>query len=435
LAACWEWNRRTKTYGKNQTIKFVKIADKEVSRKIIQNNILKLNEKNNNGLILQYKGENAVTNGYYVNNVATDDVYEIVVYTSHDLNYVPAFRVGVKSDLYTNAKTFVSPLDKAVPILMKIVKANSEFDLTMALHAFPQKLSYAPRCKEKDCRDGTLIDGTVCGRCHGSGWETITSAQESITLSLPKDKEDMISLENIIRYVDFPVDLATLQEEHIFKILINYVKEAVFNTELFSKKEVSETASGKNISLQNIYDSLYPVAEDFAKQWKFVVTSIAEICELDTNLLAAYHFSKDFKLKSLSDLYIDLKMVGDASASEFVKSSIESDIANIIYSEDEQALIKYNVKQSFFPFSGKGKDEIKIILASPDLVNRFTKVFYANYGTIFDEIEIELSKEKKYFYYMPRDKQWELIVQKVNEYITKIDEEKPKTPSLDFNTQ
>jgi hypothetical protein len=121
-------------------------------------------------------------------------------------------------------------------------------------------------------------------------------------------------------------------------------------------------------------------------------------------------------------------MVGDAKASEFVKSAIEGDIASIIYSEDERALLKYNVKQSFYPFSGKTPDEIKVIIAGAD-VTKFTKVFYSNYGQVFDQIELE-QKGDTDFYYLPRDKQWALIETKVKAVMGEVDADAPEEPKL-----
>lgn len=409
-------------YGLDQTIKFVQLAP-EVAGKIWRENTKAINAAAREGTF--------VVGNYFFPDINQDILYEIIIPVAHGLGYVPARRIGFKRDLYTNGRTYVSPIDKATPILMKMVKANSELDLTMALHTFPQKIQYVSKCKDPQCRDGNTVDGGgVCPTCKGSGYEIITSAQDTITLAMPKAKEDQIDLSNIIRYEYPPVDLVKFQDLYIDKLTV-YVKEAVFNTELFSKKEVSETATGKNISLQNVYDSLYPVAKAFSKSWQFLVTTVADITELRKELIAFYNFSKDFKLKSLSDLYLDLKMVGDARASEFVKSAIESDIASIIYSEDERGYKKYNVKQSFFPFSGKTPEQIMALIGG-NQVSQFTKVFYANFGFIFDSIELEQTETD--FYDLARDKQWKLIVEKVKEIENQIEVEQPEPQMGDINS-
>jgi len=407
-------------YGVNQSIQFIEIEDEKLARQIKRDNAIAVRN-----------GE-FIIGDYFIPDPNGDDVYLIVQLTPHNLGYVPAKRVGIKRDLATNGRTFVSPLDKATPILMKMVKSNSELDLTMALHAFPQKIQYASRCKAQGCNYGMTTEGGMCSHCHGSGYEIITSAQDAITLAMPKAKEDMADLSNIIRYEYPPVDLVKFQSDYVDKLTI-YVKEAVFNTELFSKQVVSETATGKNISLQNVYDSLYPVAQSYSKIWKFLVTTVADITDLSEGLIAFYNFSKDFKLKSLSDLYLDLKMVGDARASEFVKASIESDIASIIYSEDERGLLEYNTKQSFFPFSGKTPEQITMIIGG-DQVTKFTKVFWANYGQVFDYVEMEEAKKGEDFYYYSKDKQWELIKSAVDKLLIEVEADTPLPVMPQLNT-
>ncbi|MFM6993726.1 MAG: hypothetical protein ACKOWO_01270 [Sediminibacterium sp.] len=405
-------------YGKNQTIKFVELED-EKAKEIYRGKMPELR----NGVF--------IFGNYFIPSPSKDDVYEIIIKPPHKLGYVPAKRVGCIRDFATNGRTFVSPLDKATPILMKMVKANSEFDLTMALHAFPQKIQYASRCKDPECHNGTTIDGAICNACKGSGFEIIKTAQDIITLAMPKTKDEAFDLSNVIRYEYPPVELIQFQDAYIDKLTV-FVKEAVFNTELFSKKEVSETATGKNISLQNIYDSLYPIASQYSKTWEFFVTTVADIIDRKKNLIAFYHFSKDFKLKSLSELYIDLKMVGDARASEFVKMSIESDIASIIYSEDERELKKYKVKQAFFPFSGKTPEQINAIIAG-NQVTSFTKVFWANYGQIFDAVEMEQAENNIDFYSLAKSKQWEIIKAKVESMEAEIETENPEPVLPDLN--
>ncbi|MFA6358879.1 MAG: hypothetical protein WCY09_09515, partial [Candidatus Omnitrophota bacterium] len=387
-------------YGINETIQFVQIIDDAEAKEA-----KKAYSRNNKDLVIDL---------YFRPSIYSETFYRIVLITPHNLGFVPADRVGVISDMSTDGRTFISPMDKGVPILMKMVKANSEFDLTMALHTFPQKIQYMGRCSQSDCRNGHLIgDDSPCPKCHGTGFDIITSAQEAITLAMPKDPNDMFDLAQMIHYHYPPAELVKFQKDYI-DALTYQVKESIFNTEIFSRQQVAETATGKNISLQNVYDALYPIAIGYSTDWEFFVHSIAKIIELDKGLIAFYKFSKDFKLKSLTDLYLDLKAVGDAKASEFIKSSIEDDIAGVIYSESERDLLKYNVKKSWFPFNGKSPEQIAQIIAT-NLVPKETKVFWANFSYIFDLIELEQSKLKLDFFNAPRDKQWEIIQAKIKE--------------------
>lgn len=405
-------------YGLMQTIQFIEIVDEDEIRTVKK----------------AYSGSKNlfIDSTYFRESLNSETYFRLNLIAPHNLGFVPAESVGVIYDLATNGKTFVSPLDKGIPVLMKMIKANSEFDLTMALHTFAQKIQYMSPCKQRDCKDGYLLDGSMCGHCGGSGFEVITTAQEVITLTLPKTKEDMIDLTNIVHYDYPPIDLVKFQKDYI-ESLTYQVKESIFNTEIFSRQQVSETATGKNISLQNVYDALYPVALGYSNDWEFFVNTVAKITDLADGLIAFYKFSKDFKLKSLTDLYLDLKAVGDARASEFIKSSIEDDIAGVIYSESERELLKYNVRKSWYPFNGKTPEQIASIIASNNLVPYETKVFWANFSHIFDIIELEQSKKGVDFFYMNRDKQLVIINAKIAELMTEVEKTSIQEPDFQMN--
>lgn len=402
-------------YGKNQTIQFIEVVDEDKKREIKK---------------MFARSKDLFAGDYFRQSINSEEYFVIVEMRPHNLGFVPAETIGVIHDLSTDGRTFVSPLDKGVPILMKMVKANSEFDLTMALHTFPQKIQYMSKCRAQDCKDGMLIGGGECTHCGGTGFEVIKSTQEVITLALPKDRADMIDLTNMVHYDYPPVDLVKFQKDYIDSLTYQ-VKESIFNTEIFSRQQVAETATGKNISLQNVYDALYSIAVGYSNDWEFLVNTVAAITDLQDNLIAIYKFSKDFKLKSLTDLYLDLKAVGDARASEFIKSSIEDDIAGVIYSESERDLLKYNVRKSWFPFNGKTPEQIAAVIASGNLVPYETKVFWANFSYIFDIIELE----EPSFFYMARDKQLEIINAKVKELVEKIELTAIKEPEFNADFQ
>jgi hypothetical protein len=325
----------------------------------------------------------------------------------HNLGFVPAFRVGYIGDEVTRNVTRISLVDDAIPILMKMVKSNSELDLTMSLHAYPQKVQYAKGCDYEGCIDGTLPEGDTCPRCNGLGIKTITSTQDSLIIKLPKDTKDIVDIRNLIHYVYPPVDLVKFQDAYI-KDLSEWCKEAVYNTEIFSRKEIAETATGKNIDLQNIYDSLYGLAEAYAEDWEFIVNSIAKIVDKEDELTARMIFSKDFKMKSLFDLYNELKLVSDSKADSFVKDQIQDDIARIMYHDNPSEYYKWQTKKAFFPFSGKTPQEIALALSSPLIPEDIVKLYH-NFGWLLDAIAMDYEKENLNFWILPRLMQKEII--------------------------
>ena len=355
--------------------------------------------------------------------------YLIIEPEPYNLGFVPAVRFGYNRDAYTDGETYLSPIDEAIPILEKMIKANSEMDLTMALHAFPQKLAYTKRCQNKGCNQGVMPDGSMCDVCKGSGKAVHTSAQDIIELDLPFNKEDMIDLNQMVTYIYPPVDLIKFQDEYI-KSLTGLCKEAVFNSDIFSRQEIAETATGKNISLDNLYDTLYPCAVDYSEKWKFLIGTIADVTDMDSGLQFNFQFSNDFKLKSLTDLYADLQKANESNADSYVKRSIQTDIARILFNDDEYAMKVYTTKLLFAPFSGFSSQEIQSII-SGGMTTQFNIVLWANYSQIFDEIERDMITDGKSFYDLPKVKQWDKITEKVNAIILEIEgEKKSKEPTM-----
>lgn len=248
------------------------------------------------------------------------------------------------------------------------------------------------------------------------------SALDVLQIPRPRDKEDMFDLSKMIYYVPNDVNLLKFQDEYIDK-LSRKCKEAVYNSEVFNRSGVAETAYSKNVDLQNVYDTLWPMAKAYAYTQNFLVDIISRVTDLNTNLVYKISFRKDFKMKSLTDLYNDLKIIGDSNADEFVKKSIEDDIAQVLYEDDTRELKKYNTQNYFFPFNGKNKKEIEIIITNPTIASEKIRVLWANFSWIFDELEIDFAENKVDFYTLPRKNQKEALEGKINELLSKIKKE------------
>lgn len=344
--------------------------------------------------------------------------FELLSPEPHYAGQTPAIRVGYVRDLYTDGHSFVNPFHAALPYLEKTIKVVSEMDLTMAMHAFPQKIQYVTPCRNEGCQGGYLPDGAVCPVCKGTGMNTNTSAQDAILLQMPRDKEEMLDLNNIIKYVYPPTDLLRFQNEYINQ-LTEQCRRVVFNSDIFSHKEISETATGKNIALQNVYDTLYPLALKFARTWQAGVRIISRFAGLDEGLVHSYRFSKDFKFKTKGDYMAELEAAQRSGANPYIIREIENEIMRLDHSENPEEYRRYLVQQSFNPFSNKSRDEIKAILNS-DLTTPYNKVLYTHLGVIFDELEMEHAINGDDFYQLNRDEQASLIREKTNRILMEL---------------
>jgi hypothetical protein len=344
----------------------------------------------------------------------------------HNLDAVPAFQVGYMRDQTTYGETFVSPLHIIEPYLLKTIKVNSEFDLVATLLALPQMVKYGQPCVDAQCFGGEYANGKSCSTCSGTGIKaTAPSAQDAIVLPIPRNKDEMLPLGEFIKYIHPDVAIVEWQRAYIEK-LTSICKVLLFADDVFDKSQIAETATGKNLDMQSVYDTLWPLAKKMAQVWNFAVPAIADLADLKKGLVSRFTYNKDFKLKSLDTLIADLDRLKEIN-NPTLKNHIGADIAAIIYAERPMEMMRYRAIEKYSPFSGKSETEIMLLMVSPYVTKR-QKILHAQIGLIFDELETE--NASKNFYLMQRSAQKLAIDKKIDEIEARIDSETPEAEIL-----
>ncbi len=321
-----------------------------------------------------------------VTMITDNKQFEIAYYT-HKHNRVPAEIVGYIPDKATDGESYVNPFHYgAVPYLKKSIKSVCEMDLTMHSHTFPQKLMYAEGCSfsaDNVCSKSNQR-ADKCTLCGAKGFLAHKSAKDIQTMELPRDPKDIIPLSELIYYAYPPIDGIKFQDEYIRGLRQDCYK-GVFNSEVFAKDEVATTATGKNLDLQNVYDTLSDYATKRADFWVKTVQMVAVILDYK-DVIAQLVYPNDFKLKSVTDLLTDLKTANDSGAPAFVCSELNRDIASQLYQDRPDEFKKYEVKQRLAPFTGKQPSEIALLLVSDD-VQRLDKVTFNYFEQFLEELE------------------------------------------------
>lgn len=353
--------------------------------------------------------------------------YFLISVLEPKLGYVPAFRVGYKRDLATGGRTFVNPFQPAMPYFDKSIKTVSEFDLTMTLHVFPQKMQYVENCtgesSTRSCVNGKVPStGATCKVCNGSGLKVHKSAQDLLVFKKPEDPKDMVNLNDLLVYKTPPIELIEFQKKYIEDLEVK-AHTAIFNSTMFVVSEIQKTATEVDYSMQSIYDTIEPFTEKISEVWKEVVSVFAGVAAVKdlSQAVLFYIFPNSLQLKTTSVLLQELKAANESNAPSFLRDSINSQIAEIVYTGDDEGLIQYNVKRYFFPFNGKTADEIAMLINS-DLVSKDTKILYSNFDQIFNDIEKEVGKR---FWYLNASNQWEVVQKKIVQIKEEIDRNQP----------
>ena len=338
---------------------------------------------------------------------------------------VPAARFGFIYDTQTKGRTMVSVYHCVLLLLEKMMKTDSELDLTISMTAFPQRIMYLDACSNKNCKDGQLLDGTgICTECGGTGKSPIhKSVADIITFKLPKDPQMLIDLEKILVYKSPPIETLKFMDEYVSG-LRKLIHAMMFNAEIFSRTEIKTTATEKNLETDNMNDTLYPFARAYSAMWEFVVRDIATFTDLGKDLTVHHKMPEDFKFKSLPELMTEMKTAKDAGASTSTIAAIEDDINNILYNDRPVDLKKIQVKQRYNPFRGYDEGTVRLLI-SQNRTTEYNATLWANLESIFNDLELENPN----IYDMAPDVIRSEVKKKTDEYIKQMKSEIPKEPT------
>jgi len=348
---------------------------------------------------------------------------------------VPAQRVGYEPDSITKSRTCVSIFHAAVAFFEKELKSGSELDISMSLHAFPQKLQYGRRCegdkaKGQPCKDGRTPTGQTCTVCNGTMVAPVhTTGQDVIIIPMPaRSDEPLLDLEKMLVYKSPPIDLLKFQDEYV-NGLTEKARKAVFGSTSLIQKSGLKTATEADYAMEDVYDALYDFAKKYSSMWLFSVDLIATYTDNGGEELKIYHrFPTDFKMKGLQQLYTERKEAKDSGAPESVLASIDNDIMELQYADDRDTLYKLQTKESFLPFRGKNPQDVQAMIAAGRTTRAF-EVLYNHFSVVFQNIDEELGDK---FYVMARAKQADEIRKRVDLIIADLDKEKAERMPLNF---
>lgn len=347
--------------------------------------------------------------------------YRVEIPLPHRMEETPAVRIGFVENPEDDGFTCLSIFDAALPWAEKMLKTNSEFDIVMAFLAFPVSIRYEEQCDAPGCSGGKLIhDNSTCISCHGTGWKARpTSAQEEILLPLPRDPSDAFDLTKIMHYTYPPTEAVRLQGE-MLQSYFQQAKEAVFNSEMFSKQETAQTATYHGIALQSVYDTLYPYAQNLGRVWEFAAYACKVFTGFPGSLVAGLIFPQDFRFETVSDLFAELKMARESEAGPDTGEVIEDRIMGLMLRDNEEERRRWAVRNMFNPF--RGMTETQILAAQAGgLVPRWKLVLWANLSGVMEEAV----RQQPDFYLLETTRQREVVRGILDEIMQEIDGERP----------
>jgi hypothetical protein len=202
----------------------------------------------------------------------------------------------------------------------------------------------------------------------------------------------------------------------------------MFNKELMTRNELTNTATEVKITEDNMNDTLKPFASGLSTLWEFVVTDIATFTDLGKGLIVELQYPDDFKFKTQSDMMDELKRAKDAGASTSTIAAIEDDINEMLYADRPEELKIIRIKNAYNPFRGYSEENVRLLI-SQNLTTHYNAVLWANLESIFNDLEQE---SEVWIYDMADDVISEKVKAKCEEYMAAMKESEPKEPVINF---
>ncbi len=347
------------------------------------------------------------------------NVYQAIIPLPHNSMKTPAIRAGYVDSPEDDGKTVLSIYDAALPFAKKLLKINSELDLVMALLAFPVSIRHEEVCDATGCNKGLLADNSTCLACHGTGYKPRpTSAQEEILLPLPDRNEDMLDVSKILTYTYPPTEAVKLQIE-VWEKWMSRSFQAVYNSEMYTKDQVAQTAMFHGVQLQGIYDVLYPYGRHISRVAAYLGSVIGDFTA-QPGATAMPLIPSDLRFETVEDSFAQLKSHRDAGGGNDGAAILQGRIMERLLRDDPEALRRWRVDDYFNPFSGMTEEQILEAMNS-GLVPERKKVFYVNSKMIMDGI-LDTTPN---FYTLARTTQKQLIEAATDALMRELEEQKP----------
>lgn len=345
---------------------------------------------------------------------------------------IQAARIGYLYDEKTGGKTCVSHIHPAINRIERAIAANSESDLSHALHAFPQKIMQARPCPgyndidehgnsfHVNCQSGyELGTNKSCRSCGGSGIQPVhSSAQDVIMVEVGRGDANP-DLDNVVKYAAVDIETPKYLEEFIARQAEECMK-AVFAGNHFSTLTGAATATEVRVDYESVYDAIYPYNQHTEELFEFCVETRAAIQEDIRDLQVEMRFPKDLGIQSMTELLNDYKTAADSGAPMELVSSIRKRIIHKRYSDQPLAMLDAEIAMSHEPFAGKSTEAIQYIVSN-NLTPKSEQVKWANYELILARVK----KKAPNFIQMTADKREEMINTEVKLLMEEISPEMP----------
>lgn len=306
-----------------------------------------------------------------------------------------------------------------------LINRKSEYLLTMALHVFLQKMQYVQKCKYNGgakgrCQDGRLsLKGEECPSCKGTGENVIATVQDTITITLPDNREEFFPLSELAKYVDMPFEIVNHLKAEIEDIE-NKIEAAIWGINLREKPTGTMTATEILSKYDTANVKLSRIDQHIGMMWEKCVRLTAKYAEIEKGLSCSYSPRRNYQLETLGELMAAFSEAKTSGAPYAVIRGLELAILKKQGKTTDEQIQWNEAMEGFRPFRTKTETDRAMVLSTlPD--DDYFKVLWSFYDEIFEEIK----NETPLFFVLKYVEQKSVVSAKVAEYQKTIREQSP----------
>ena len=221
------------------------------------------------------------------------------------LGYVPLFIVSDKTVQTDDDVQRTSHIEASMEVADMLLTDHSDHEMNKKLHAYQEKWTYGTECTACSGKGTVLIpkDGVMipCQVCAGTGNIIPVGPDRVYMLNTPSRPEHP-DLKPPAGYISKDLGPTKYLMEQI-RIAEDKIPKSIFSREgIVSFNTKVETAHGKELDMQSVYDKLREFSENIERVVKSVVDTMAQLRYGDRFLSSQVNYSRHYGLRSVAQM-------------------------------------------------------------------------------------------------------------------------------------
>lgn len=306
---------------------------------------------------------------YYIN---IKDKWELFWEYTHDLGFVPVFRLGGIIKGKKEPFYFESWIRGVLPHWNQVVQLTSDLQAAYVNHLFMEKWEIETECQAANCKGGSIKTKITNGPEKGE-WIEVNCSDCKGTGRVSKSpfgihtvNRDAINPDNPLPtppmgYADKPIEIVDKVEDRIAKEEKRGL--ASINMEIVQMVGTDQSGIAKTVDREDlnafltrysrhVFEYVLPNLIRMIAAWRYGITDTIE------NIIPVINQPKDFNILGLKELSTEYKDATNAKVSDGYLQHIELELVQSKFANNDEsrklndALIKLN------PYPGKSVDDM-----------------------------------------------------------------------------